>query len=154
MLSHPLLTRIKELRSRLSEADREVLLNFDEISYDIVWAYAYAAHTLLSEGKSLDGDNMLKALKSVRFQGVSGNFSFNELGNRPSRFDIVNNNGGEDKKTEFLQPQVIGSWNQGILKINTSALVWPSGTSEIPNLRLPVKYWSCHDRRSYKDSTG
>lgn len=132
--------------------ERANLVNFDEIAYDVVWAYAYAAHALLSEGKSLDGDNMIQALKSVRFQGVSGDFSFNELGNRPSRYDIVNYNGTDEK--DNLQPSVIGSWNQGALEIDTNALVWPSGTSEIPNLRSPVKYWSCHDRRSYKDPTG
>ena len=138
----------------MSPTEREVLSNFDEISYDIVWAYAYAAHALISGGKSLDGVNMLEALKSVHFQGVSGNFSFNALGNRPSRYDIVNFNGVEDKENDFLQPAVVGSWDQETLQIDMNALVWPSGSSETPNLRPPIKYWSCHDRRSYKDPTG
>ena len=40
--------------------------------------------------------------------------------------------------------------------INDEEITWPGGTNEKPDLdvRDPIDYWSCHDKREYEDPTG
>ena len=49
---------------------------FAAVSYDIVFAYAYAVEKLIIAGEIIDGNNMFLALNQTNFEGVTGIFSF------------------------------------------------------------------------------
>ena len=92
---------------------------------------------------------MMKYLKLVSFEGISGNFSFDSSGDRPAVYDIVNFKRNEDGSIGSGDSQVVGSWTASTgLNVDEKLIRWPDGSSQKPNLDLPVKYWSCHDRRS------
>jgi hypothetical protein len=132
---------------------------FDAIAYDTVWAYAHASKALLDSGDTLDGVNLFKHLEEVNFEGVTGNFSFNDQGDRRAVYDIVNFSGDQDGSGE---PQIVGNWTfkadgiPGELFVDKSRIYWPTRNKSIPILYVPppVKYWSCHGHRSRVDPTG
>ena len=134
--------------------DSDAIDRYDAIAYDIVWAYAFATDALLAAGKPLNGDNMLEYLRLVNFTGITGQFSFNQLGERAPRYEILNY--AKNESVEGVQQTVIGSWSLDStrnvnLTIDSSAFVpiyWPSGTDRVPNFNPQRKFWSCHEQRS------
>merc|ERR1712137_15360 len=93
---------------------------------------------------------MLASLKQVNFTGVTGDFFFDENGNRSPEYDILNV--GRDP----VRFATVGRWNPMELVIFDDDITWPGGTNEKPDLdvRDPIDYWSCHDKRKYTDETG
>ena len=130
---------------------RDEIDNYDAVTFDIVYAYAYAAEMLLASGESLTGENMAKYLRLVNFTGITGPFLFDQQGNRvPVAYNVVNFRKGR------TSPQIVGSWTSGNLQVDDSILEWPSGSNVKPDLNetTPRKYWSCHQRRRRVDPTG
>ena len=124
-----------------------------------MWAYAHASKALLASGDTLNGANLFKYLEEVRFEGVTGDFFFDDQGDRPAIYDIVNFSGDQDGSGE---PQIIGNWSfvaefvPGKLYIEDDLIYWPTRNDSIPIVYVPppLKYWSCHERRGRVDPTG
>ena len=49
---------------------------FAAVSYDIVFAYAYAIERLIGENIETNGNTMLNSLNQTEFEGVTGLFKF------------------------------------------------------------------------------
>ena len=132
--------------------DRDYMLPFAATSYDVVYAYAHAADALIRDAKSVTGENLLEYLYTqVNFTGVTGSFAFDSFGDRIPEYDVVNLQ--DDGSSQFER---VGFWNEQQLSVIDSTIYWPGGTNVKPDLdvRPPLDYWSCHDRREYTDPTG
>ncbi|XP_047193984.1 metabotropic glutamate receptor 1 isoform X2 [Hippoglossus stenolepis] len=68
----------------------------------------------------IDGSKLLDYLLKTSFKGVSGeDIYFDENGDTPGRYDIMNLQNVEDERYDYLN---VGSWHEGILNIDDSKL--------------------------------
>ncbi|KAM6915770.1 metabotropic glutamate receptor 1 isoform 1-T1 [Xenentodon cancila] len=68
----------------------------------------------------IDGSKLLDYLLKTSFRGVSGEeIYFDENGDTPGRYDIMNLQGVEDDRYDYIN---VGSWHEGILSIDDSKL--------------------------------
>ena len=49
---------------------------FAAVSYDIIFAYAYAIESLIDENIEINGNTLLTSLNQTEFEGVTGLFKF------------------------------------------------------------------------------
>merc|ERR1712137_81909 len=131
-------------------AGKSFMHPFAAVSYDIIFAYAYAIESLIDENIEINGNTLLTSLNQTEFEGVTGLFKFDVFGDRIPEYDILNLSG------DSQQFATVGLWNEEEIEVEDDILVWPDGTNIPPDLepRDPRDYWSCHDKKEYHDPTG
>ena len=129
-------------------------------AFDMILLVAQAITYMDEELHLFDSDDRViipaetwtSVLRNITFHGVSGLVEFDKDGNRKGSFDVVNytpengwNRIGYFTNDEFYY---IGDADDTI--------IWYSNTTEVPNLdiRDPVKYFSCHDKKTKIDEQG
>ena len=130
--------------------------SFAFIAYDMGIAAAMAIDVLEREGK-LDDPNVMvtaedwnRAIRSLRFEGLSNTVSFKPNGDRIGKFNLQYYSASDNKWFTAAKWTV----DDGFQPV--SEIVWYSNTTDIPDLdiREPFHYWSCEEKKMKYDPTG
>lgn len=169
---------------RKFQKDNPTILNvrldvFGLWAYDAVWALAMSVEKVRSTtnfnfqvntsgsstdlerlGVSQSGPQLVQALSSTIFKGLSGNFSLLDGQLQSSKFQIINVNGNGEKGVGYWSPQngLVRNLNSNTFSTTTSnasslgPIIWPGDTTikpkgwQIPNhgnklkILVPVKH--------------
>eukprot|EP01129_Flabellula_baltica_P008338 TRINITY_DN3300_c0_g1_i1.p1 TRINITY_DN3300_c0_g1~~TRINITY_DN3300_c0_g1_i1.p1 ORF type:complete len:1002 (+),score=174.15 TRINITY_DN3300_c0_g1_i1:215-3220(+) len=104
---------------------------YTETIYDATYAYAYALHSLLEvEGQSYFSSDRVRGLvfdrvKKSEFEGVNGQISFNDVGDRVMNYDVLNLV-GEDYRD-------VGLVNSVDESMTSSTVYWGTGLVTTPS---------------------
>lgn len=141
---------------------------------DTFTATALALDYVLNNGSCVTPSNLRRALPEIQFEGVTGNISFTENYDRTAAYDIVNvyPDHLRDSCLECIERAENNYWMKVASWTREEGIVAPfqypdypeielpfrffNGSSLYPNLdvRDPITYWSCHDKKEYTDETG
>lgn len=137
--SDPLFQSFKtDLAAARGVADKSLLDNYITYFWDAVWALGYTARKFAlssSPAQMLNTTAFSQALVSTRFNGATGNVSFDENGDRVGMpygvFNYLN------RSSVFSLVQV-GIWEGASVYINTSAILFADGSNNFPLDTIPV----------------
>lgn len=78
--------------------------SFAALSYDHIYALAHAIKKLEESRQAINGENLMKSLRTVDFQGVSGRVAFTEHTNDRAFMNVVfyNNQGIKNGQVNFV----------------------------------------------------
>ncbi|KAL6846530.1 hypothetical protein ACP4OV_023978 [Aristida adscensionis] len=127
-------------------------------AYDTAWAIAMAlrkvgplalgfqmpssqnsnsSNDLTTLGVSQDGEGLIDAIRSIRFQGISGDFVLVDGQRQASAFEIFNVIGNSYQSAGFWTPKsglskniIASSSSTGTVRLNT--VIWPGGSIQRP----------------------
>jgi ABC-type branched-subunit amino acid transport system substrate-binding protein len=108
---------------------------YGALSYDHIFAVAYAIKAIKNDDKSVNRENMMGYLRMMDFEGATGRISLvpgtNDRANMPVQ--IFNSHGykADGKTVNFVS---VGSVNPrtGELTLNKSAILWPGAARTAP----------------------
>ena len=126
---------------------------FAFVGYDMAMTAALAIDKMEKQGKlnsTISPDEWNEAIRSVQFNGASNYVSFKSNGDRKGATNFFY------YSYETNEWKFSGNWTEenGFTVYND--VVWYSNTTEIPDLdiRKPLHYWSCDDKKMKFDKTG
>jgi ABC-type branched-subunit amino acid transport system substrate-binding protein len=108
---------------------------YGALSYDHIFAVAYAIEAIKLDGKTINRDNMMTYLRRMDFEGATGRVTLshgsNDRANMPVQ--IFNSHGykADGKTVDFVS---VGSVDPvtGKLSVDESAILWPGATTIAP----------------------
>eukprot|EP00736_Rhodelphis_marinus_P000041 Rmarinus@m.808 len=122
-------------------------------AYDAVFVIAAALKSVAGETAERDGLTLLNAIREVSFEGVTGNISFSQDGERVGSYGIMNFNGSSLTRVGhyhyFSYDDCLSGTDQscGILDIVDESLTWAGGATS-PPFAGPVL---CPDEQYYNE---
>ncbi len=138
LLQTPKLARFRQaLERRLGhsvDANSKAFF-YGALSYDHILAVAHAIEALKAEGRPVNRDNMMTALRRMDFEGATGRIRLRHGSNDRASMpiQIFNSHGykADGKTVDFVS---IGSVDplSGRLTIDESAILWPGATKTVP----------------------
>ena len=102
------------------------------LSYDHIMAIAHSIKSIKNDGQIVNRENMMKYLRKMNFEGVSGQVSLtpgsNDRADMP--IQIFNNQGYKDdgKTVNFVSIGFVKT-DTGTLIINDDAIIWPGASN-------------------------
>jgi ABC-type branched-subunit amino acid transport system substrate-binding protein len=126
------------LESRLGRAvdpDAKAFF-YGALSYDHIFAVAYAIKAIRDDGKAVNRENMMAYLRAMDFEGVTGRISLvpgsNDRANMPLQIFNSHGYGADGKTVDFVSVGVIDPLS-GELTLDENAILWPGATRVAPN---------------------
>jgi ABC-type branched-subunit amino acid transport system substrate-binding protein len=126
------------LESRLGRAvdpDSKAFF-YGALSYDHIFAVAYAIKAIRDDGKAVNRDNMMEYLRAMDFEGVTGRISLvpgsNDRANMPLQIFNSHGYGADGKTVNFVSVGFIDPLS-GELTLDENAILWPGATRIAPN---------------------
>jgi len=110
---------------------------FAPFAYDVIYTFARAADQIFRNGEEFTHSHYLEVIRGIEFEGLTGDIRFQPNGDRLGAYDVVNH---YHDSNSFV---VVGSVNAENVTINSTLLVWPDGTDNVPlSAELDYIDWS------------
>ena len=117
---------------------------------EIVYTLFDNNNEIITDSTRISADIWQTAVRMVKYNGVSGDVSFDDHGDRISDYSLLYYN---YSLKEWIKA---GIWSETSGIQIENEIIWYSNTTEIPDLdiREPFHYWSCSDKKLKYDPTG